>query len=33
LDLFVLILIHVVNENDYQYHYVAYNTTKKCIGA
>jgi len=23
LGLFVLILIHVVNENDYQYHYVA----------
>ena len=21
------------NENDYQYQYVAYNTTKKCIGA
>ncbi len=22
-----------INENDYQYHYVAYNSTKKCIGA
>jgi len=33
LDLFVLILIIVVNENDYQYQFVAYNTTKKCIGA
>jgi len=33
LDLFVLILINVVNENDYQYHFVACHTTKKCIGA
>ena len=30
--MFILILIYVVNENDYQYHYVAHNTTKKCIG-
>ena len=30
---FILILVIVVNENDYQYHYVAWNTTKKCIGA
>jgi len=22
-----------INENDYQYQYVAYNTTKNCIGA
>jgi len=33
LDLFIFILINVVNENDYQYQYVAFNTTKKCIGA
>jgi len=26
-------LIITVNENDYQYQYVALNTTKKCIGA
>ena len=25
--------MNIVNENDYQYHYVAHNTTKKCIGA
>ena len=31
--MFILTLTIVVNENDYQYHYVAYNTTKKCIGA
>ena len=29
--MFILTLTIVVNENDYQYHYVAYNTTKKCI--
>ena len=28
-----MVLILVVNENDYQYQYVADNTTKKCIGA
>jgi len=33
LNLFVLILINVVNENDYHYQFVAPNTTKKCIGA
>jgi len=33
LDLFILILIKVVNENDYQYQDAALNTTKKCIGA
>jgi len=33
LNKFILVLIYVVNENDYQYQYVAYNTTKKCIGA
>jgi len=33
LNLSVLILINVVNENDYHYQYVAYNSTKKCIGA
>ena len=33
MDLFIFILINIVNENDYQYQYVAYNTTKKCIGA
>jgi len=26
-------LIITVNENDYQYQYVASNSTKKCIGA
>jgi len=26
-------LIITVNENDYQYQYVALNSTKKCIGA
>ena len=31
--MFILTLTIVVNENDYQYHYVAYNTTKKCIWA
>ena len=25
--------MYVVNENDYQYHCVAPNATKKCIGA
>ncbi len=29
----LLILIINCNENDYQYQYVAYNATKKCIGA
>ena len=33
MDLFIFILINIVNENDYQYQYAAYNTTKKCIGA
>jgi len=33
LHLLVLTLINVVDENDYHYQYVAYNTTKKCIGA
>jgi len=33
LSLFLLILINVVNENDYHYQYVAFITTKKCIGA
>jgi len=33
LNLFVLIPIKAVNENDYQYQYVTLNTTKKCIGA
>jgi len=33
LNLFVLIPINVVNENDYHYQFVAQNTTKKCIGA
>jgi len=28
-----MVLIITVNENDYQYQYVALNTTKKCIGA
>ena len=28
-----MIMIINRNENDYQYQYVAYNTTKKCIGA
>ena len=28
-----MVLILVVNENDYQYQHVAGNTTKKCIGA
>ena len=28
-----MIIVININENDYQYHYVAYNTTKKCIGA
>jgi len=28
-----LVVIIAVNDIDYQYHYVAYNTTKKCIGA
>ena len=32
MDLFIFILINIVNENDYQYHYVTHNTTKKCIG-
>ena len=32
MDLFVLILINFVNENDYQFQFVAHNTTKKCIG-
>ena len=27
------ILVITVNDNDYQYQYVAYNTTKKCVGA
>ncbi len=30
---FIIALIITVNENDYQYQYVALNTTKKCIGA
>ena len=29
--MFILTLTIIVNENDYQYHYVAYNTTKKCV--
>jgi len=29
----VTVLIITVNENDYQYQYVALNSTKKCIGA
>ena len=29
----LMIMIINCNENDYQYHYVAYNTTKKCVGA
>ena len=33
MKMFILVLTIVVNENDYQYQYVAYNTTKKCIGA
>jgi len=33
LDLFIFILINIVNENDYQYHNAADNTLKKCIGA
>ena len=28
-----MIMIININENDYQYQYVAYDTTKKCIGA
>ena len=28
-----MIIIIICNDNDYQYHYVAHNTTKKCIGA
>ncbi len=31
--MFILTLTIVVNENDYQYQFVAYNTTKKCIGS
>jgi len=31
--IFLLIQVIVVNDNDYQYHYVALNTTKKCIVA
>ena len=31
--MFILILVIVVNENDYHYHDVALNATKKCIGA
>ena len=30
---FIIALIITVNENDYQYQYVAPNSTKKCIGA
>ena len=30
---FIISSIVAVNENDYQYQYVALNTTKKCIGA
>ena len=30
--MFILILVYVVNENDYHYQYVTHNTTKKCIG-
>ena len=30
---FISNLITTINENDYQYRYVALNTTKKCIGA
>jgi len=26
-----LILVNIVNENDYQFHFAAVNTTKKCI--
>ena len=26
-------LITIVNENDYQFQYVAYIATKKCVGA
>ena len=28
-----MIIVIIFNDNDYQYHYVACNTTKKCIGA
>ena len=27
-----MILIIICNDNDYQYHFVAYNATKNCVG-
>ena len=31
--MFILTLTIGVNENDYQYQYIAGNATKKCVGA
>ncbi len=28
-----MILIIIINDNDYQYHFAAHIATKKCIGA